>query len=211
MRNAVTESRGLQLIVLFMTLSYPFVLHLCIISGYPYTGVGILFTVAMAHSLRLLGSREFRFVNLLAPGIAALALISFFLDDSRVLYLPPIFMAAALLQLFAHTLSSDAEPLICQFARLGGIEDERSLRYARRLTWVWTLFFAFMLLESLSLALFAPIEIWSLFVNFINYILIIMLFLLEYLFRMIYFRRMPSVQAIKQAIYVFKPRLRTKG
>lgn len=194
-----------------MTLSYPFLLHLCIISGYTRSGVWILFAVSVAYSLRLLGSQAFRPTSLLAPGLAVIALISLSLDDSTVLYLPPIAMAIALLQLFGHTLLPGAEPLICQFARLGGIEDDRSLRYARRLTWVWALFFAAMLIESLFLTLFAPIEIWSFFVNFINYILIVAVFVLEYAFRMIYFRRMPSIQAAKQAFYGVKPRPPMKG
>ena len=48
---------------------------------------------------------------------------------------------------------------------------------------MWTLFFILLAFESLLLALFAPLEIWSLFANLLNYLLAGLLFTGEYFFR----------------------------
>jgi uncharacterized membrane protein len=55
------------------------------------------------------------------------------------------------------------------------------------------------LIESVVLAIFAPIEIWSLFTNLLNYLMIVGLFLLELVYRIIRFRRLPSPRYLQQA------------
>jgi uncharacterized membrane protein len=44
---------------------------------------------------------------------------------------------------------------------------------------------------SLLLAVFAPMPLWSLFTNFINYLLLAALFPLEYLYRRIRYQHLP--------------------
>jgi uncharacterized membrane protein len=184
---------------LFMTFSYPVALHIAIINGYRHAAVWLLLAVAAIHTLFVLVALRHKMIDLLAPAILLLALINLWMGKLSVLYLPPILMSAALFIFFGRTLLPGEESLIGRFARkIEGIGDRRSLDYARGLTWLWTLFFAAMLIESLLLARFASIETWSLFTNLINYLLMVALFLLEYLYRMIYFRRLPSVPSIRR-------------
>lgn len=99
-----------------------------------------------------------------------------------LLYALPVVINLALCCLFASTLRRGRKPVICAF--LEGQQDRAvsaaQYRYARGVTWVWTLFFAAMGVQTLLLARYAPVEVWSLFVNGINYGLVLILFALEY-------------------------------
>jgi uncharacterized membrane protein len=102
-------------------------------------------------------------------------------------YLPPILINLMLAVLFGRTLRPGQTPLITQYSILiRGKLEPKVVSYTRRVTQLWTLFFIFMATQSLLLALFAPVEIWSLFVNLLNYIFTIMLFVGEFLFRVRY-------------------------
>ncbi len=186
--------------MLLLTVSYPLALHLTIIQGYVQSAVWILFVISLAHTLLVFVSGAGnRLAHILAPVVLIVTAISLIIGDATVLYLPPILIASSLLVLFGRTLLPGEEPLITQFARkLEGEEDETVLNYTRQLTWVWTLFFVAMLIESILLALFAPIVVWSIFTNLINYLLIAGLFVLELVYRMIRFRRLPSANSLRK-------------
>ena len=57
-------------------------------------------------------------------------------------------------------------------------------RYTRRVTIVRTTFFALMAIESIELALFAPLHVWTLFTNFLNYVFVLLFFVIEYQLRL---------------------------
>ncbi|MEN8166503.1 MAG: hypothetical protein ABFR65_03380 [Pseudomonadota bacterium] len=198
-RESKAGIRALRLLTLVLTVSYPITLHLTIIQGHTHAAVWILLVISLAHSLLVFSSGRHALAEMLVPAVAMLAVISLFLNDATILFLPPILIASSLLFLFGRTLLPGEEALISQLARrLEGEGDEAVLRYTRKLTWIWCLFFAAMLIESVVLALFAPIEIWSLFTNLINYLLMVGLFLVELLYRAVRFRRLPSPGVIKQ-------------
>lgn len=114
------------------------------------------------------------------PVVVHLSVISGGSSPSLV-YLPPVLINLALFILFARTLLSGRTPLVTRFALVVREPMDRALaRYTRRLTAAWAAFFAVMTLESGSLALFAPVEIWSLFTNFLNYSFILVFFIVEY-------------------------------
>lgn len=54
---------------------------------------------------------------------------------------------------------------------------------------MWTAFFAGITIESVLLAAYVSLETWSLFTNILNYIFIAMLFVGDYLCRIMYFRK----------------------
>lgn len=194
-------ANGLRRVVFFMTLGYPIALHIAVIQGLTQAAVWMLFVLAVCRSVLVFASSACATSHLMAPAVALIALASLAVGESAALYLPPVLVAAALFQLFAHTLLPGEEPLLCRVARhVDGVEDERLLGYARRLTWFWTLFFGAMLIESVLLALFAPIEIWSLFTNLINYLLIFGLLLLQLIYRSVHLRRLPTFQSVRRAM-----------
>jgi uncharacterized membrane protein len=121
--------------------------------------------------------------GLLLLGVGLLACQAYYQSAAQmVLFLPPILINLLLCFLFARTLGADSTPLISAFARIvhGHEMDEVTQRYTRAVTQLWVAVFALLALVSLFLALFAPLEIWSLFTNFINYILVLVVFFIEY-------------------------------
>lgn len=89
-----------------------------------------------------------------------------------------------LMMFFGRTLRQGHTPLITQISRrINGELTPEIAAYTRRVTLAWTLYFAGQLLVSLLLYLFAPLEVWSLFINVLGWPLLITMFGLEYLWR----------------------------
>ncbi|MDE2513521.1 MAG: hypothetical protein KGL22_05395, partial [Alphaproteobacteria bacterium] len=81
--------------------------------------------------------------------------------------------------------------------------------YTRRVTWAWCGFFAVQLTTSVTLFLFAPLVVWSFFVNVLDIPLVAAMFGAEYLCRIHCLRDPPrhSLAAILAMITdVRKPR-----
>jgi uncharacterized membrane protein len=99
-----------------------------------------------------------------------------------MLHTPPIAINLILGVLFASTLFPGRTPLVSRFARMehGGILDEPTRRYTRRITQLWVVVFIFMAIQSWLLAVLASHQVWSLFTNFINYLIVLMVFVVEY-------------------------------
>ncbi len=85
---------------------------------------------------------------------------------------------------FGRSLRKDRVPLCTELAdRLHGPLSALELRYTRNVTVAWALFFLLNLAATFLLYRFAPLRIWSLFVNFCSLPLILLMFVAEYLVR----------------------------
>ncbi len=118
---------------------------------------------------------------------AASCLVVLFAAGGRgqlAIYLPPLLITLSLFLLFAGSLRPGQTPLVTGLARLleGDLPPDVA-HYTRRVTIAWALFLALMNGELWLLALLAPAELWSLFANFINYILLLLFFAGEYWLR----------------------------
>jgi uncharacterized membrane protein len=101
---------------------------------------------------------------------------------------PHIAIYLLLLWFFGRTLRTGREPLVTRFARhVHGTLPPEIDRYTRQLTWAWCVFFAGMAVTSLVLFVFAPIAAWSWFANVLNIPLLMLMFVLEYAFRLLRF------------------------
>jgi uncharacterized membrane protein len=91
-----------------------------------------------------------------------------------------------LLWYFARTLRAGSEPLITRLARRvhGSLAPEMTA-FTRRVTLAWCVFFAGQVAVSALLFTLAPLEAWSTFINLINFPLIVLMFVGEYLYRAI--------------------------
>jgi uncharacterized membrane protein len=87
---------------------------------------------------------------------------------------------------FGQTLMAPRTPLITQFAQTihGHLPDE-VLRYTRGVTIAWSVFFLAQIAVSLLIFHFFSLETWSLFANLLNWPLVILMFMAEYLCRKI--------------------------
>jgi uncharacterized membrane protein len=93
---------------------------------------------------------------------------------------------------FGRSLRTGRIPLCTQLAdRVHGPLSELELRYTRNVTLAWVIFFLLNLAATFLLYRFAPLRIWSFFVNFCSLPLILCMFVAEYLVRR---RVLPQVQ-----------------
>lgn len=100
----------------------------------------------------------------------------------------------ALAIFFGRTLLGGRTALITRFAAIVHPEmpPEQTL-YTRQVTLAWTLYFTGVALVSVTLFLFAPIEVWSFFANILYLPMLITMFAVEYLVRL---RRLPHVEHV---------------
>lgn len=119
------------------------------------------------------------------PAIAAALLAPLaWVPTDALLKVPPVIIYAGLAAWFGRTLLPGRQPIISGFASLERGELEPVLaRYTRRLTVMWSAFFAAMAVLSAALAVLADAETWSLFTNGVNYLLMALLFVGEYAYR----------------------------
>ncbi len=92
---------------------------------------------------------------------------------------------SGLLLTFGLTLRPGRDALLTTMARKvhGALTDEVTV-YTRRATWAWCGFFATQLTTSVTLFLFAPLVVWSFFVNVLDLPLVAAMFTAEYLCRL---------------------------
>ncbi|MEO6565605.1 MAG: hypothetical protein ABIO63_06180 [Casimicrobiaceae bacterium] len=107
---------------------------------------------------------------------------------SQLSLLPPVFVNLTLMAFFGATLRSGSEPVISRFARFerGTLEPDL-VRYARRLTWLWTLFFFTMAATSVILAAASWTTAWMWFTAVGNWVCVAAFFCGEYLYRRLHF------------------------
>jgi len=165
--------------------AYPALIHLSFALDRPLLVAGMWLAVAavgLAVAVRR-GSvpSSLLFGALLSVGIA----LWWWGKAMDFMYLPPVLVNLTLMVLFGKTLLSGATPLVARVASLWrGPLDPVVVRYTRRVTIAWTALFALMALESIGLALFAPLHVWSLFTNFLNYVFVLLFFVIEYQLRL---------------------------
>jgi len=106
--------------------------------------------------------------------------------------IPHALAYSALLVTFGASLLPGREALLTRLATaIHGPLPEELIAHTRRVTWAWCFFFAGQLLVSLMLFIFAPLEMWSFFVNVLNLPLVVAMFGVEYGYRLFRFRDYP--------------------
>lgn len=181
--------RGLQLAAASALLAaYTGLSHYCNIHG--IRGLGAV--LALAPPLVLGSSLLWRSAPpwMAGPLTVAAALLLYYwwpqLEKkfSMVYLLQECGMYGLLAFAFGHSLGPGETALCTRLAdRLHGPLTPRELRYTRQVTAAWAIFFAALTLAILSLYLFAPLAVWSLFVNFIALPLVALMFVAEYAVR----------------------------
>jgi uncharacterized membrane protein len=158
---------------------YPALSHYAVTHERYDLAVGALLTLLICIGACLPGRARW----LLAVPVPLLAIL-YFVEPRQLLFVPPVLINLLGGALFAASLRRGREPVISRIARLdrGELSNELAV-YTRRLTWIWTFFFAFMVLLCVLLALSAPLPVWSLFANIINYLLVGLLFFGEFVYR----------------------------
>jgi len=133
--------------------------------------------------------------------LALIALLLAILWDQRALLLRHYALAylaehagmmALLAWVFGRTLSGGQTPLVTRFALLAhGALSALVTRYTRSVTWAWTLFFSLMAGSSLLVFATTPLSVWAVFANVASPLLVLGMFVAEYLVRL---RTVPADQ-----------------
>jgi uncharacterized membrane protein len=176
---------------------YPLIVHLLIKLEVTWLAVAGLVVTSLVYLFLLVGLRRrtgahpawLALLYLLLTGLGAANLLT---GTHYALYVPPVVINLALAVVFALTLRRESIPLVEQLMRFeyGGQPPPAPVRaYARRLTQVWVLYFLGVVAVSLLLAFTAPLPVWSLFTNVLNYAFALILLVGQYLYRFLRYRR----------------------
>jgi uncharacterized membrane protein len=99
---------------------------------------------------------------------------------------PHTVIYATLLAVFGATLLPGRDALVTALSRkMYGRIPAAMAAYTRAVTWAWCGFFAAQLATSLALFLWAPIAVWSVFVNVLNAPLFALMFVAEHACRLV--------------------------
>lgn len=172
-----------------LTLSYPLLVHLAVWLELPE--LKLLALLVLALGLLLPGLRQGnRFTwGLFLLSLVMISVIGYMDVAIYLLYLPPVAIPLLLWGVFFRGLLPGGVPLVTDIAeQVHGSLPDPLRRYTRSVTQMWAIFFAVMALWSALLPWLATITLWSLFTNFINYILAALLFVMEYIYRKWRFR-----------------------
>ncbi|HEY3920314.1 MAG TPA: hypothetical protein VGL83_21185 [Stellaceae bacterium] len=106
--------------------------------------------------------------------------------------IPHAIAYATLLCVFGYTLLPDHEAILTRVVNaVRGPLPPALIVHTRRVTFAWCGFFAAQLVASVALYLFAPLEVWSFFINVLNFPLVVLMFVVEGLYRFLRFRDFP--------------------
>lgn len=98
----------------------------------------------------------------------------------------------SLLLPFGYTLLPGQEAILTQIVNaVRGPLPPELVAHTRHVTVAWFCFFAVQLLASVLLYLTAPLETWSFFINVLNLPLLLLMFIIEGLYRALRFRDFP--------------------
>lgn len=163
--------------------------HLAVLQGF-FNISYILLTIALANMFGLaLCNKIFCNLMLVSTGILLAYFLLEMIDAKHLTYYPPILINGSIFLFIGSSLRRNKTPVITRFALL--IDGEITLKqkiYCRHVSAAWAVLMFIILIETIVLAFFFPIEIWSLFVNLINYLLILVMFLAEFMVRRIIFK-----------------------
>lgn len=159
---------------------YPFAVHFGLAHFAPWQFGLLLGALWLARALSARRRPGSLWTAIAALGFCALLGLS---DSSQLLRWYPVLINAVLLVLFTSSLLHGM-PMVERLARLREPElPPQAIRYTRRVTQVWSLFFLLNGLIAANLTLWAPLNWWTLYNGVIAYAAMGLLFAIEWLTR----------------------------
>ncbi|WP_339630771.1 hypothetical protein [uncultured Sneathiella sp.] len=175
--------RPLDLLLVLISLAYPFVVYFGLVHFSPLT-VGLALVVFLILRLLLQRHRRARRSEF-GIYLAVLAAIAVLLMVNELLAIKtyPVLISLSFAVVFGYSLFNPPT-IIERFARMmEGELDEQAIRYTRNVTVAWVVFFLLNAAISLWTALYGDLATWTLYNGFISYILIGLMFGGEFLLR----------------------------
>ncbi|MBC2688470.1 hypothetical protein [Pseudomonas kielensis] len=120
---------------------------------------------------------------LMAAAVLLFCLLLALFDSPGLLRWYPVLISALLLGLFGASLKY-GPPMVERLARLREPQlPQKAIRYTRHVTIAWCLFFLCNGLCAAALTLWTPLSWWALYTGLISYVLIGLMFAIEWLIR----------------------------
>ncbi len=204
------KKQNWKLPVLLASISYPFLVHYLVVTGqYLFAGIYIVALLLLIVVQNFSQGYKWLAMGLLLLSAVISAVLIY--EARLVVFLPPVLIPLALAYAFGKTLMGQQTAFVTCIAQKIRTTPlvEKEKKYTRFITYMWVVFFLFLAVESMVVAAIYDIETWSYITNFLNYILVILFVMFEYLLRRIVLRRLehPSfIRFIKQLIYVQRSR-----
>ncbi len=183
-----------------LVIAYPVCCHFAVTLDQPK--LQLLAILLLGLGLTFRGLRAGSGASWFALGVIVLlaALVSVFGVSRWVLYLPPVALPLLLWSTFYRTLGSGQTPLVTAIALAAHGELSAELRaYTRASTALWAVLFGGLAITSAILPFVASEQTWSLFTNFLAWLIIGVLFLAEFIYRQ---WRFPSVEHVNFREYL---------
>lgn len=177
-----------MLIRIPLLFAFPLLTHLAVMLHRPWlqcAAVGCAYVALFLKPLAAGDPKAWGGLLLFAAGDLLLLELG---DGAYALYLPSLIIPGLVLSAFAPSLLPGREPLITRIAdSINGPLSPAQRDYTRVVTWVWVATLSLILLVTLALLLFWSDQAWSVFANFISYLLLGGLFAGEYAVRRLLF------------------------
>lgn len=173
-----------------LALCYPLLSHFALVrrqSRLEWLALMVLFGAIFYKELRRGQRSEWLAFAAFAAAVGSLMWID---GQTYALFLPPMIFPALALLKFVDSLLPSRTPLVTQIATAahGGALPDELRAYTHALTWSWTLILIAILSVDAALLAFGSREQWSLWANFIGYVFVGAVFVIEYIIRRIRFR-----------------------
>lgn len=175
----------IQVLTALAVIGYPFAVYF----GLNYWGTGVLapLLIVLFASRLVLARGKLRQLSWLMKAFAMLgillALASWLLKQNHWLLYYPVIVSLLLLALFSHSLLNPP-PIIERLARLTEPDlPPAGVRYTRKVTQVWCLFFIINGSIALFTCLYGDIALWTLYNGAISYFLMGILMCTEWIIR----------------------------
>ncbi|HEY8538231.1 MAG TPA: hypothetical protein VIL28_05145 [Steroidobacteraceae bacterium] len=174
----------------WLALGYPLLAHLAVVFQEPRLQWAALVWLSAISLWGALASRRIWAWSALAVSAFVLYVLVLAGGGLYALYVPPAAIPAAFLIVFARSLRPGETPMINRIAEtLRGEPLPPALQiYARQVTQVWCVVFVAMFVSAIACAAWATPELWSIMTNFVHYIVLAAVFVLEFAYRRHRFR-----------------------
>ena len=183
--------RILFILVSALLILYPFAVYFGLQYFEPRL-IGLILLAALLLRIGLLGKsislKQLKPLISITVASAIMGILIVTLNDPLYIKLNPVIVNVTLFFLFGYTLKSPPS-MIERFARLKTPDlPEDAIPYTRKVTQVWCMFFIFNIVVSSYTALYASMQTWTLYNGLIAYILMGILFAIEYAVRSVKIR-----------------------
>lgn len=176
-----------KIFIISLFIAYPFLVHFSIIfqSSLLQTISLCIFLIGVSLTARIkrIG------LALVASLIILSIILSQFSASIILLYVPPIIIPIFIAIGFLTSLQAGREPIVTAIGEASrGPLSQPMRKYTKQVTQLWTGLLITMAITNFSLALIGNDVLWSFITSFLNYVIIIVVFISEFIYRKIRFK-----------------------